>query len=246
VNAPLLSLDRVSKRHWRGVHEVLVLDRVSLDLFAGELVAVWGRRGAGKSTLLRIAAGMEAPDSGVVRFEGLELGKASRSRWAQLLRTEIGVVQRSGPSIPGVTMLDYVALPLLGEIGRLEAHRRAAQALARVGVADCCGAAWDSLSDGEQGLVAVAHAMVRGPKLVLADDPTAGLDVAEGEQVIDLLDSAARDAGAAVLMATPDVPDVRRSHRVLSIGQGRLVEPLREPGAVIDFESKRPRRGELG
>jgi ABC-type lipoprotein export system ATPase subunit len=238
---PLLSLDRVTKRYWRGAHEVRALDDVTLELEPGDFAAIWGRRGAGKSTLLRVSAGVEKPDEGSVSFEGIDLTRRSRSKQAQLLRERIGVVARSGPSLPALPMLDYVALPLLGRLGRIEAHRRAAAALRRVGATDCADLTWGRLSDGDQALVSVAHAIVRGPSLVLADDPSAGLDAVEREQVVALLRAAADETGIGVLMTTPDMPDMLRSHHLMSLSRGRLIQPRPEPGTVIDLRSKRPK-----
>jgi ABC-type lipoprotein export system ATPase subunit len=240
---PLLALDRVTKRYWRGAHEVRALDDITLEVDHADFVAIRGRRGAGKSTLLRVAAGMEAPDEGVVAFDGKDMARHSRSELARLLRERIGVVQRKGPSIPSLPVLDYVALPLLGGLGRLEAHRRAAQTLRRVGARDCADLKWQVLSDGDQALVSIAHAIVRSPDLIVADDPSAGLDAVEREQVIALLRNAAEESGTAVLMTTPDLPDMLQSHLVMSLSRGRLVQPRREPGRVIDLRTKRPTNG---
>jgi ABC-type lipoprotein export system ATPase subunit len=239
----LLALDRVTKRYWRGAHEVRALDDITLELDRGDFVAVRGRRGAGKSTLLRVAAGMEAPDEGAVAFDGKDMARRSRSELARLLRERIGVVQRKGPSIPSLPVLDYVALPLLGGLGRLEAHRRAAQTLRRVGARDCADLKWQALSDGDQALVSIAHGIVRSPDLILADDPSGGLDAVEREQVIALLRNAAEESGTAVLMTTPDLPDMLQSHLVMSLSRGRLVQPRRESGRVIDLRTKRPTSG---
>lgn len=236
----LLALERVTKRYWRGAHEVVALDDVSLELDRGDLVAIWGRRGAGKSTLLRVAAGMERPDEGIVRFEGVDLASRSRSKQAQLLRERIGIVHRMGPSIPSLPILDYVALPLLGRLGRVAAHRRAAATLERVGAGDAADLTWSRLSDGAQALVSIAHAIVRGPSLVLADDPSANLDAIEREHVVGLLREAADATGISVLMTTPDMPDMLQSHRLMSLSRGRLIQPHSEPGTVIDMRSKRP------
>lgn len=237
----LLALDGVTKRYWRGAHAVVALDEVSLELERGDFVAIWGRRGAGKSTLLRVAAGMERPDEGSVSFEGIDLARRSRAKQAQLLRERIGVVQRTEPSIPSLPMLDYVALPLLGRLGRVEAHRRAAASLERVGAEECADLTWSRLTDGAQALVSVAHAIVRGPSLVLADDPSAGLDAIERERIVALLRSAADETGIGVLLTTPDMPDMLQSHLLMSLSRGRLVRPRQEPGTVIEMRSKRPK-----
>lgn len=239
----LLRLDRVTKRYWRGAHEVRALNDVTLLLERGEFVAIRGRRGSGKSTLVRAVTGMEAPDAGVVAFEGKDMAERSRSELAELLRERIGVVQRKGPSILALPVLDYVALPLLGKLGRLEAHRRAAQALRRVGAVECADLMWAELSDGDQVLVSIAHAMVRAPDLIVADDPGAGLDTVERERVVALLRKAADEGGAAVLMTAPELPKMVGPHLVMSLSSGRLLQPRQETGRVIDLRAKRPNRG---
>ena len=108
-----LSLERISKSYWRGPHETAVLKDISLSVYAGECVAVWGQRGSGKTTLLKIAAGLEAPEEGVVRFMDRDLGRMSRTELVRLLREEIGWARRTGPESDELEMLDYVALPLL-------------------------------------------------------------------------------------------------------------------------------------
>jgi predicted ABC-type transport system involved in lysophospholipase L1 biosynthesis ATPase subunit len=129
----LLSLDAVSKSYWRGSAEVRVLQDACLDVHAGEFVGVWGRRGAGKTTLLRIAAGLETPDRGTVRFDGVDLSILSERGHARLMREQIGLVRRAGPRSE-LCMLDYVALPLLIEHGQRRANARASEALSRVGM----------------------------------------------------------------------------------------------------------------
>jgi putative ABC transport system ATP-binding protein len=92
-----LSLERVSKSDWRGPHETAVLKDISLSVYAGECVAVWGQRGSGKTTLLKVAAGLEAPEKGIVNFNGQDLGGMSRAALVRLLREEIGWARRTGP-----------------------------------------------------------------------------------------------------------------------------------------------------
>lgn len=143
----LLSLEAVSKSYWRGTSEVRVLSDACLAIGAGEFIGVWGKRGAGKTTLLRIAAGLETPDRGLVRFDGEDLSTLSEGAHARLRRGEVGLVRRSGPRSE-LCMLDYVALPLLVEHGRRKANRLADRALQRVGMAQCAGQHWESLSLG--------------------------------------------------------------------------------------------------
>ncbi len=208
----LLSLGSVSKSYWRGSSEVRVLSNACLELHAGEFMGVWGRRGAGKTTLLRIAAGLETPDRGAVRFDGEDLSSLSEQGHARLRRGEVGWVRRSGPRSE-LCILDYVALPLLIDHGQREANRRAERALRRVGMAQCASQHWESLSDGERALVAIAHGIARSPRLLLIDDPTANLGVREREEILLLLRALVEETRLAVLMTVPDMPTALRSHR---------------------------------
>lgn len=242
MSGALLALQDVSKSYWRGLSEVRVLAGASLDVHPGELVAVWGKRGAGKTTLLRIAAGLERPDGGAVCFEGEDLATLSDGAHARLMRQRMGWVSRSGPRSE-LTMIDYVALPVLVEHGQRGAHRLAREVLRRVGMSECAGQHWCSLSDGERALVAVAHGIVRNPRLLLVDDPAANLGLREREETLELLGSIVEETGVAALIAVPDMPAAMRSHQLTALSGGRLLPtvgsgpppPAPERGNVIDF-----------
>ncbi len=242
MTTALLSLRDVSKSYWRGPSEVRVLAGASLEVHPGELVAVWGKRGAGKTTLLRIAAGLERPDDGAVSFEGRDLATLSDGAHARLMRERVGWVRRGGP-MSELEMVDYVALPLLVEHGQRGAHKHAREALRRVGMAQCAGQRWGSLSDGERALVAIAHGMVRSPRLLLIDDPTANLGLREREETLELLGSIVEETGIAALVAVPDMPAAMRSHQLTALSGGRLLPtmsgaapaPPPDGGNVIDF-----------
>jgi ABC-type lipoprotein export system ATPase subunit len=220
----LLALEAVGKSYLRGEHRLRVLKEVTLEVGAGQLVAVWGKRGAGKTTLLKIAARLEAPDQGVVRFDGVDLAGLRESEHTRLMLEKIGWVRRAGPK-SDLRIVDYVALPRLADSGRRRAYSLAAEALERVGMAECAGQHWGSLSDGERSLIAIAHGIVRAPKLLLVDDPTANLDVLEREEVTQLLRSLAEEEGIAVLMTVPDMPAVMNAHHIASLSGGRLSTP---------------------
>lgn len=233
----LLSIAGVSKSLWRGATELVLLEDISLDVNPGELVAVWGQRGSGKTTMAMVAAGLESPDKGSVSFAGHDLALGSRGRKGSV-HPEIGWVQRMGPRSGDLrTVADYLTIPLLGDHSARKARRLASAMLARLGVADCVGKRWENLTDGERTLVAIAHALVREPRLLIADDPTSNLNVLQREEVTGLLRRAADEEGLAILMMVPDMPTMAYADRVGSLSDGRLAM-AREPAPtrnVIDF-----------
>jgi len=247
---PLLSLRGVSKSYWRGPRELKVLQDVSLDIHAGELVAVWGQRRSGKTTLLKLAAGLEAPDAGAVFLSGQDLREFSSARFAQVLHGQIGWAKPTGPDSSDVRMLDYVAMPLLRSHAHRDARRLAAGALEKVGVPECAQQRWGNLADSEQALVAIAHALVREPRVLLVDDQTTSLDDLQREEVMVLLRSLAEQQNMGVLATVPDMAEMVRAHRFHSLSSGRLLTPPDPPkdggGELIDFPSIGIRREGAG
>ncbi len=219
----MLKLESVSRSFWRGTTELRVLRDVSLEVEPGDFVAVYGQRNAGKTTLLKVAAGFEPVDSGLVTLGGDDLGGMSRRRFTRLHRDRIGWVDHAGPRSYGLTMRAYVAMPLLGKMGATQAQRRAGSVLADVGAADCAERQWDELSDAARMLVAIAHALVRRPDVLIVDDPTVGLGMSDRDMVIGLLRQAADHQGVGILMAVPDMPAMVYADRVHSLGRGRLL-----------------------
>jgi predicted ABC-type transport system involved in lysophospholipase L1 biosynthesis ATPase subunit len=223
--AELLSLAGVSRGAARGASrmEQLLVD-VSLDVSAGELVAVVGSRSQGKTTLLQLAAGLVAPEDGVVCFCGQDLAGLPEREHARLLREEIGLVGQSGPRVD-LRMVHYVAAPLL--VSRKRMHRRQAfaranVALERVGMASRARQRWGDLSRWDQALVEIAQGIVGEPGLLLVDDVTDGLGMRETAQVTKLLRSLAEDMGMGVLMAVSDGEAALSAHRVFSLSRGRV------------------------
>jgi ABC-type lipoprotein export system ATPase subunit len=239
----LLSLDGVAKRYTRGYRVVAALDDVSLEIDRGDFVAIWGASRSGKTTLLRVGAGVERPDAGAVRYDGRDLARLSRRERARLLLDEIGCVWQTGRITRGLSVLDHVALPRFKERGHTQARREAHDLLERVGAAQSRHARWHELTDGERTRVALAHALIRRPRLLLADEPTANLNMIERDQLLGLLRSVAEEAGVAVLMTAPDAPTTLKSTRLMALAEGRLVKPRSEQrGELIDFPGGRASR----
>ncbi|MEU4289860.1 ABC transporter ATP-binding protein [Kribbella sp. NPDC026596] len=178
---------------------------VSLQIKAGEVVAITGASGCGKSTLLHCAAGILSPHYGTVRLAGQDVTALPEAERARLRRTKVGIVLQFGQLVPDLSLLDNVALPLL-----LDGHERAeAQETARgwleqVGIADEAEAVPAELSGGQTQRAAVARALVTGPSVVLADEPTGSLDSRAGQELLDVLLKSARYRGAALLIVTHD------------------------------------------
>ncbi|TDO54424.1 putative ABC transport system ATP-binding protein [Kribbella sp. VKM Ac-2527] len=196
-----LELIRVEYAYRRDV----ALRGVSLQVRPGEVVAVTGPSGCGKSTLLHCAAGILRAQAGTVHLVGQNLAELPEADRTRLRRTQAGVVLQFGQLVPDLSLTDNVALPLLLEGHEREAARRAALGwLERVGVADDAAATPSELSGGQNQRAAVARALVTGPAIVFADEPTGSLDTHAGEQIMELLLSSARVGGSALVIVTHD------------------------------------------
>ncbi len=242
----LLSLRNVSLTFPRGSrHVVPVLAGVSLDVKAGELVAVLAQRAQGKTTLLRVAAGMDRPARGEVLFKGEDLYRLSDRRRSALLRSQIGFAEPLGPDID-LPVLAHVAVPLLANHSKNDAYERARRALERVGAEECAEQPWSSLADSERALAALAQAIVRRPELLLVDDLTATLGIDSTERIGRLLRSVAHEDGLAVLMSVSDADATTWFDRVASLSGGELlVGQSMNSGPdqnVIDFPGDPSRR----
>ena len=201
------------------------LDGASLQVRAGEVVAVMGPSGSGKSTLLHCLAGILRPDGGQVRYGDVELSALGDGRRSELRRTDFGFVFQFGQLVPELTCLENVALPLrLGGLRRREAERRARSWLDRLEVSDVADKRPGETSGGQGQRVAVARALVTGPKVVFADEPTGALDSLNGERVMRLLVDAAHDTGAAVVLVTHEPRVAAYSDREVVVRDGRCRE----------------------
>ena len=194
---------------------------VSLQVQAGEIVAITGASGCGKSTLLHCAAGILSPDAGSVRLDGQDLATLSADSRAALRRTKIGVVLQFGQLVPDLPLIDNVALPLLlAGHQRSEAHVAARDWLSRVGIADEADAVPSELSGGQTQRAAIARALVTGPSVVLADEPTGSLDSRAGKELLDVLVKTAKYRGAALVMVTHDNLVAAAANREIRLRDG--------------------------
>ena len=199
-----------------------VLSGVDLDIADGETVAIIGPSGSGKTTLLLLLAGLEQPQDGSIRLDGLPLQEMDADALADLRRDRLGIVFQSFHLVPSLTALGNVALPL--EIaGHDDALERARQMLQRVGLAERQRHYPTQLSGGEQQRVAIARALVHSPGLLLADEPTGNLDLKTGALIIDILFELNQATGSTLVLVTHDEVIARRCQRVLRLQQGKLI-----------------------
>jgi putative ABC transport system ATP-binding protein len=225
-------------KHYAGAGEVVrAVDGVTLTVELGEMVALYGPSGSGKSTLLLLAAGLLAPDAGTIRFGGRDVGALTADEAADYQRREVGFVSQAVDLLPGVPAIDNAAVKLLADRVPLGAARRETTPwLDRVGLGHRLDHVPARLSGGERQRVAVARALVNGPRLVLADEPTGCLDSPRGAEVLELLAHVSRERRAAVVLVTHDPLAAEVADRVLALRDGRLepyapARPLRT-GAV--------------
>ncbi|MFI2753571.1 ABC transporter ATP-binding protein [Cellulomonas sp. P22] len=224
LDAPLLTADDLHLRFG----STNALDSASLQVHAGEVLALMGPSGSGKSTLLHCLAGILTPDSGQVTYDGRDMSGMSDGERSALRRTEFGFVFQFGQLVPELTCLENVALPLrLAGTGRRDAERTAAEWLRRLEVADVASKRPGQASGGQGQRVAVARALVTRPKVVFADEPTGALDSLNGERVMQLLIAAARDTGAAVVLVTHEARVAAYSDREAVVRDGRVREQER-------------------
>nr|PZN47499.1 MAG: macrolide ABC transporter ATP-binding protein [Actinomycetota bacterium] len=221
---PLLRLTEVSRVYGTGPAAVTALRGVSLEVTAGELVAVMGPSGSGKSTLLNLAGGLDRPTAGTVTACGADLGALPPAELAALRRRHIGYVFQDFNLIPSLTAVENVMLPReLDGVRAAAARREALDALAEAGVAHVADRFPEELSGGERQRVAIARSLVGERRLILADEPTGALDTPAGDEILRLLRGRS-DAGAAVLLVTHEARYAGWADRVVFLQDGAVVD----------------------
>lgn len=241
----LLSCEGVAKSYPRSGD---VFQPFDLEVEAGEFVGVWGERRSGKTTLLRLAAGIEAPDAGVVRFDGCDLAALSEKERSVLRATTIGYASTDTVASPAdriTTVVELVALPLtFQKVSHKEASTLAHRYLHMVEVGDCITAPPWELQAGERTRVALARALVREPRLLLVDEPAITHSPEERDAIRDLLHALSRQLNLAMLVASEEITMMAGVPRLLSIGDGKVISSERPHGTVVQFPNARTASGE--
>jgi len=199
------------------------LREATVHIRRGEILAVMGPSGSGKSTLLHCLAGIFTPDSGAVWYDGARLDSLGDAARTKLRRTDFGFVFQFGQLVPELTAVDNIALPLLlGGVRRRTAYARAAAWFPRLELDGLENRRTGELSGGQAQRVAVGRALVTGPRVLFADEPTGSLDSLAGEKVMDLLVETARSEGASVVLVTHDARVAAYADREVVVRDGTV------------------------
>jgi len=213
---PFIKIDDVTRRYDKGV---LALDRVSLEIEPGEWLAIMGPSGSGKTTLLNLLGGLDRPHGGRVVVNGLDLARISRPELIRYRRESVGLVFQQFHLIPYLNALENVMLAQY--LHSMTDETEAAQALERVGLGGRLRHLPSQMSGGEKQRVCIARALINGPKLILADEPTGSLDADNERAVLDLFTKMHAD-GQTLVMVTHDLVVGRRASRQIQLEHGRV------------------------
>jgi putative ABC transport system ATP-binding protein len=222
-----LELRDVVKHYPSGAETVRAVDGVSLNVAAGEFVALYGPSGSGKTTLLLLAAALASPDSGRIFFDGKDIGELSERDGARYRRSDVGFVFQAFHLMPHTSALDNATIKLTGGGYTLrEARREALPWLVRVGLAERVEQTPETLSMGERQRVAIARALVNEPRLLLADEPTGNLDSKRSREILALMRDICHERGIPGLLVTHDAEAMNFVDRVHTLRDGHLADGM--------------------
>ncbi len=230
MDTPLVRIENAWKTYRVGQIEIPAVRGVSLEIPAGQFVAITGASGSGKSTFMHLLGCLDQLDRGRYEFEGRAVERLSRRELAQLRNRRIGFVFQSFNLLARTSIVDNVALPLAYQgVGRRERRRRAAAMLERVGLGDRLRHQPNQLSGGQQQRVAIARALVTAPAIVLADEPTGNLDTTTSLEIMHVLREMNRTAGVSIVLVTHE-PDIAAfAQRQVTFRDGQVVRDTARP-----------------
>ena len=233
MSVPVLSAHTIGKSYGRGAARFDALKGVSLDIRAGESVAIVGKSGSGKSTLMHLLALLDNPDSGSLLVDGTDATKLSRSEVNRLRNQDFGFVFQQFFLTANASVLDNVVLPLkIAGVGARERKARGLAVLAQLELDDKARNKAINLSGGQKQRVVIARALVNNPKVIFADEPTGNLDSATGRLVEDMLFTLNREKDITLVIVTHDTELAARCDRQMFIRDGREVRSLDNQGAA--------------
>ena len=230
MSEPLIVLKDVTRRYGSGASELMALKGISLQIEAGEFVAIMGPSGSGKSTAMNILGCLDTPSAGQYLFKGAHVEALSRDQRARLRRRYLGFVFQGFNLLARTSAQENVELPLLYRGDSASARRTAAtKALSAVGLAGWEKHTPGELSGGQQQRVAIARAIVTAPAVVLADEPTGNLDTQRSHEIMGLLLALNRDQGITVLMVTHEPDMAAYGRRMVHFLDGRIARDEPNP-----------------
>lgn len=225
--APVIDCRQVTRTYSEGPEKLTIFSDISLQVAAGETVAIVGSSGAGKTTLLNLLGGLDRPSSGQISICGEDIHRLSESGRARFRNQHLGFVYQFHHLLPEFPALENVMMPCaLGGMKVNEARQKAERFLAQVGLSERLAHKPGELSGGERQRVAIARALVNEPQCVLMDEPTGNLDEHTGEGVRKLIESLRDELGISFVMVTHDMTMARSLGRVLRLEQGRLIQEV--------------------
>jgi len=224
-NDSVITIRGVTRRYELGDEVVMALDGIDLDIVRGEYLSIMGPSGSGKSTLFNMIGGLDLPSDGDVSIDGLRLNEMNQRQLAYVRCRKIGYIFQSFNLIEVMTALENVTLPMIfGGASEEEAEDRARTILDKVGLQGRHGHLPGQLSGGQQQRVAVARALANTPSILLADEPTANLDLKTGEELIATLENLKDEFGVTVISATHDHKMLAASDRVIYLEDGKIID----------------------
>jgi putative ABC transport system ATP-binding protein len=223
----IIEIRHLTKSYRRGDQIVPVLTNISFDIRSGEFIALMGPSGSGKSTLLNLIAGIDKPDSGSLRVNGIDIATLSEGELADWRAANVGFIFQFYNLMPVLTAFENVELPLLlTRLPRNQRRERVELALAMVGLTDRMEHYPSELSGGQQQRVAIARAFITDPVLLVADEPTGDLDRVSADDILAMLDRLNSEMGKTIIMVTHDPHAARSAHLIRHLDKGALDVPL--------------------
>lgn len=240
-NGILIQTDGLSKRYPMGAGEIIALEDISLTFGEGEFSGIVGPSGSGKTTLLNIIGTLDSPTRGTARVLGQHVERLTHRAAAELRSRHIGFIFQTFCLLQFYTVFENVEFPLL-LLGMTARDRRRAvmEALERVGLADRAASRPNQLSGGQSQRVAISRAIVKKPRLVLADEPTANLDAENSHNILQTMERLNRDLGTTFLFATHDEKVIRYLRRTITLEDGRVAGDLAAHAGRSEQEDTAP------
>jgi len=221
----LVEIRHLAKSYRRGDQTVPVLSDITLDIDAGDFTALMGPSGSGKTTLLNLIAGIDKPDSGVLRVGGVDIASLGEAELADWRAANVGFIFQFYNLMPVLTAFENVELPLmLTRLSRSERRERVELTLSVVGLAELMDHYPNELSGGQQQRVAIARAVVADPTLIVADEPTGDLDRVSAAEILSMMQRLNGELGKTIIMVTHDANAAKAAKALVHLEKGELID----------------------